>query len=116
VVFHIVVFVNAFAQQPKQYSFTHFSTSSGLVTNTVTYATQDDKGYMWFATIDGLQRYDGNNFVSFRNQSSNPRSLPADYIVQVITDKKENLWVWSGNKIGIFNTSDFSFAPVTYTK
>ncbi|HYK45584.1 MAG TPA: two-component regulator propeller domain-containing protein [Parafilimonas sp.] len=104
--------LHLFSQQPKQYSFVHFSTSNGLVTNTVNYATQDANGYMWFATIDGLQRYDGNNFLTFRKQSSNPNSLPADNIVQVFTDKKQNLWVWSGTTVGIFNTSTFTFTPV----
>jgi ligand-binding sensor domain-containing protein/signal transduction histidine kinase len=78
----------------------------------VHYATQDAKGYMWFATIDGLLRYDGNSFLTFRSQRSNSKSLPEDNIVQIVADKKQNLWVWSGNKIGIFNTSDFTFAHV----
>jgi len=66
--------------------FTHFSTSNGLVTNIVNGITQDDKGYIWLASIDGLQRYDGNNFLTFRSEGPNAKTLPVDNVVQVLAD------------------------------
>jgi ligand-binding sensor domain-containing protein len=101
-----------FPQQANQYVFTHFSTSNGLVTNIVNGITQDDKGYIWLATIDGLQRYDGNNFLTFRSEGPNAKTLPVDNVVQVLADKHKNIWVWAGDDIGIFNTSDFTFTRV----
>lgn len=100
------------AQPPKQYSFTHFSTSNGLVTNIVNGVVQDLNGYIWLATIDGLQRYDGNNFLTFRNETSNSASLPENYITAIYEDKNANLWVWAGGKIGIFNTTNFRFTGI----
>jgi ligand-binding sensor domain-containing protein/signal transduction histidine kinase len=101
-----------FSQQQKQYAFTHFSTANGLVSNTVFDIVQDKQGYMWLATVDGLQRYDGNRFLTFRHSSSDPHSLPEDLIVQFYMDKDGNLWTYTGGKIGFFNTKKFDFTAV----
>src|SRR5690242_19100785 len=85
-----------FSQQQKEYVFTHFSTANGLVSNTVFDMAQDKQGYIWLATVDGLQRYDGNRFLTFRHSSSDPHSLPEDIIVQLYLDKDGNLWLYAG--------------------
>src|SRR6478609_7622908 len=100
------------SQQQKQYAFSHLSTSAGLVSNFVLNIEQDKNGFIWIGTIDGLQRYDGNNFITFRHTSSNPFSIAGDYITQIFKDKKNNLWVWAGNKIGIFDTHNFHFTAI----
>jgi len=105
--------ISAFGQQPKQYVFTHFSTIDGLASNIVNNVVQDDNGFIWLGTIDGLQRYDGNKFITFKSKSSNPSSIPGDRISKVFKDEKGNLWVWAKNKVGIFNTSDFTFKHVS---
>jgi len=63
--------ISGFAQQVKQYVFSHFSTEDGLASNIVNNVVQDDKGFTWLAAIDGLQRYDGNKFITFKTKSSN---------------------------------------------
>ena len=65
-IFVFAVFLNfsSPAQQAREYSFKHFSVNSGLASNTVSAVTQDGDGYMWVATTNGLQRYDGNSFIS----------------------------------------------------
>ena len=104
--------LTVFSQREKQYAFTHFSTTNGLASNTVFNILQDKQGYIWFATVDGLQRYDGNRFLTFRHSSTNPNSIPSDYIAQLSMDKDGNIWIHAGNKIGFFNTKNFSFTAV----
>lgn len=104
--------VSIFSQQQKQYAFSHLSTSGGLVANFVLNIAQDKKGYMWIGTIDGLQRYDGNRFITFRHSSADPHSIPGDYIHVLYTDKKGNLWIMADNKVGIFHTENFSFEAI----
>jgi ligand-binding sensor domain-containing protein len=98
----LIVFC-CFAQQEKRYVFTHFSTSNGLASNIVYSIVQDRQGYMWLNTLSGLQRYDGNKFITFRNRPSDPFSVPADNFIGLIEDDRANLWVSGGGKVGIFN-------------
>lgn len=100
------------AQQAGQYVFTHLSSFNGLSSNIVNNVTQDRKGYMWIATLDGLQRYDGYRFMTFRNRISDPKTVPADIINRVLEDTLGNIWVWGGQRVGIFNTTTFTFTDV----
>src|SRR5262245_57361512 len=102
-----------FSQRERQYAFTHFSTNNGLVSNSVFNIVQDKQGYIWLATVDGLQRYDGNRFLTFRHSSADPHSIPEDYIVQLTMDKEGKLWLYAGKKIGFFDTKKFSFTAVS---
>lgn len=98
--------------QAKQYVFTHYNSFNGLASNIVNNVIQDKRGYMWLATWDGLQRFDGNKFLTFRNQSGNPKSLPGNVVDRVYEDKRGNLWVMVNKKVGIFNKTDFGFTEI----
>src|SRR5688500_16785592 len=107
------------AQQSKEYVFTHFTTSNGLAAIHVNQVLQDERGFMWLATINGLQRYDGQRFATFRNQPSNPASIPSDNVVMLYQDKKKNLWISTDdNRIGIFNKTRerYEDVPINWIK
>ncbi len=98
------------AQPPKGFSFKHYSTDNGLLSNQINDIKQDTTGYIWIATNDGLVRYDGIRYKTFRRNFNNPFSIPANQIIQLLIDKKENLWLLTTNgEAGIFNTSNFSY-------
>lgn len=110
-----------FAQQAKEYSFKHFSVASGLASNTVSSVAQDADGYIWIATTNGLQRYDGNSFISFKAHENDTASIPSNHISSLYKDKQNNLWlIGDNNEIGIFDTRKFLFkevkAPVSQQK
>ena len=112
--FIVLYLPSIFAQQAREYSFKHFSVSSGLAANTVSSVTQDEDGYMWIATTNGLQRYDGNSFISFKSRENDPSSIPSNHISFLYKDKKNNLWlIGDNNKVGIFDTRKFLFKEVT---
>ncbi len=97
----------------RQYVFSRFSTFNGLASNQVNNLVQDRRGYMWLATPNGLQRYDGNKFITFKHQHRNASTLPDDNVGRVYMDKLNRLWVLTAdNKIGIFDTEHFSYQPV----
>jgi ligand-binding sensor domain-containing protein len=100
------------APQAKQYVFTHFNSFNGLASNIANNVIQDKRGFMWLATWDGLQRYDGNKFLTFRNEPGNPKSLPGNVVDRVYEDKRGNLWIMVNKKVGIFSTTDFSFTEI----
>ena len=101
------------AQHAKRYSFTNYSVNNGLAAYHTTSITQDAQGYIWIGTINGLQRFDGHRFLTFRNIPSDNKTIPENNIIQLLYDRQQNLWVLFGNgKIGIFDTYKFTFKEI----
>ncbi|MEO6357972.1 MAG: two-component regulator propeller domain-containing protein, partial [Ferruginibacter sp.] len=110
----ILLSLLALAQPPKQYSFTHYTTSSGLLSNQVNTVLQDEDGYIWTGTTDGLQRFDGIRYKTFRHKENDSTSLPSNPVWQLLIDKKKNLWVlMADGKVGIFDTKKYTFHEIT---
>jgi ligand-binding sensor domain-containing protein len=103
----------SWGQQPVQYAFTHYKLADGLASNIVNNVVQDNKGFIWLATINGLQRFDGNKFLTFKTIPGKASSLPADEVNWIYADRKKNLWVLtSDNRIGIFDVNTFHYREV----
>ncbi|MEO7263400.1 MAG: two-component regulator propeller domain-containing protein, partial [Ferruginibacter sp.] len=83
------------AQQTIQ--FNHFSAAHGLSQNNFQSILQDKKGYMWFASSNGLIKYDGYAFKTFHHEPGNKNSLPDNYMKQLCEDSKGNIWIISGD-------------------
>jgi ligand-binding sensor domain-containing protein len=102
------------AQQDRQYSFTHYGVSTGLASNEAVSCIQDEEGYIWAGTNNGLQRFDGQRYLSFRHQKGNTRSIPNNYIAQLLLDRKKNLWMLTADgKVGVFDTKRFIYNEAT---
>ena len=63
--------------------FTHLTTNDGLSQSNVKAIFQDRRGFMWFATQDGLDRYDGNAFVVYKHNPNDPGSLSANLVMDL---------------------------------
>ena len=111
---HIFLFfflaINAAGQGPRQYTFTRYGVSSGLASNEATTCFQDEQGFIWVGTNNGLQRFDGQRFLTFRHQKGDSTSIPHNYVTQLLLDKKKNLWVLTGDgKVGTFDKKRFTY-------
>ncbi len=73
--------------------FDRTSVDQGLSQNSVLCILQDRKGFMWFGTWDGLNRYDGYSFTVFGNEPENPRSLSNNAVMSLYEDRAGVLWV-----------------------
>jgi len=73
--------------------FTRVSPDSGLSQNSIYDIVQDKRGFLWVATKEGLNRYDGYRFVSYRHDPRDPASLPDDQVQVVFEDRSGTLWV-----------------------
>jgi PAS domain S-box-containing protein len=73
--------------------FAHLTPNDGLSQSCVNAILQDRRGFMWFATLDGLNRYDGNAFVVYKHNPNDPGSLSANYIGDLMEDEQGNLWI-----------------------
>ncbi|SDE23359.1 ligand-binding sensor domain-containing protein [Niabella drilacis] len=80
--------------QPNLLSFENYTSEQGLSQNSCFSIAQDDLGFMWFGTQDGLNRYDGRSFSVLLPQSARGRKLPSNYISSLFFDPyKKQLWV-----------------------
>jgi ligand-binding sensor domain-containing protein len=87
-----------------QYYFDHLNTAQGLSQSTVKVTFQDSRGFLWFGTTDGLNRYDGYEFRRFRHQANNPNSLCGNDIMALAEDGSGNVWVGTrGNGLCYFD-------------
>lgn len=93
------VFYSGQAQSAWRYE--RLSTNSGLSQNTINKIIQDRWGFLWFATSDGLNRYDGYGFQILRHDPSDPNTLSGSDISSVTEDEEGNLWV--GTRIAGLN-------------
>lgn len=95
------------------FSFTHYSMKDGLASNEVTCITQDRTGFLWIASNNGLQRFDGVQYKNFRHRDNDPSGIPNNLITQVHADRDDNLWVLSAHgQVGIFDKNLFTYKPV----
>jgi signal transduction histidine kinase/ligand-binding sensor domain-containing protein len=78
---------------PEELRFERITSNDGLSNNFNTQIFQDSQGYMWFGTLDGLNKYDGVSFTVYRHEPENPDSLRNDYILSIYEDRSGVLWV-----------------------
>lgn len=84
--FILLLCLPGYANDPH---FRHYNNKQGLSHNTVYCSLQDQRGFMWFGTEDGLNRFDGHTFKIYRHNSYNPNSLPNDCIVNLFESSDE---------------------------
>lgn len=75
--------------------FKHITTNEGLSQSTITSILQDDDGFMWFGSQDGLNRYDGKSIKVYRNDPSNKKSLSHNFIHTLFKDRDGDIWIGS---------------------
>ncbi|MGI8892236.1 MAG: ligand-binding sensor domain-containing protein, partial [Bacteroidia bacterium] len=87
---------SGFAQE-NPYKVSQISLAEGLSQSIVYDIAQDDAGYLWFGTQDGLNRYDGINFEIFKNEPFDTTSISSNQISSLLFDSKKRLWIGTHN-------------------
>ncbi len=89
------------------YSFKHYNINNGLSQNTVFTIFQDNQGFMWFGTKDGLNRFDGTSFKIFKFSPGG--NLRDNVFHRILQDTNDNLWVGTDDGIYIYNPRSEEF-------
>lgn len=82
--------------EQEKYNIGYIGIKNGLANNAVTSVYKDKRGLMWFGTYDGVSRYDGYNFLSFRNEPDDVKSLINNRVVSICGTQNE---IWNSNAI-----------------
>ena len=77
--------------------------NDGLSQNYIHYIYQDSKGFIWFGTKDGLNRFDGYEFKIFKNDIHDKSSLSSNYVRAICEDENNNLWIGTGKGLSKYN-------------
>lgn len=88
-------------KQCSQLKFKNYGAEQGLAVTTAFSLVQDDNGFLWIATIDGLLRFDGYKFVAYKNNYNDSTSI-SDNTVSYLSKGKENR-IWMGTYSGGLN-------------
>jgi ligand-binding sensor domain-containing protein/signal transduction histidine kinase/DNA-binding response OmpR family regulator len=108
--FFLLIYQMVSAQ--KNSAITFQSLQEGLSNQIITCIMKDHKGYMWFGTYNGLNRYDGTNFVVYDNQTKS-RSICYNTIGAIAEDIYHNIWVGTANGLNIYNRERDRFEKVS---
>ncbi|MCK9424046.1 MAG: hypothetical protein M0Q38_15785, partial [Bacteroidales bacterium] len=79
---------------PQTPSYYHYTSTDGLASSTVYQIIQDKAGFIWFATINGLSRFDGKRFVTFRTNDG----LNSNSIISLVEGKNGELYIGNYEK------------------
>src|SRR5882757_4721207 len=109
-----IALVQQVSAVPKP-TITYLGIENGLSNNAVNCIFQDHKGFMWFGTYDGLNRYDGTGFKIFRNKFSDSNSLVNNWIFAINEDANNNVWIGTRQGLCFYNTVSDKFYSAYYT-
>ncbi len=76
----------------RRIEFRQLTIEDGLSQSTINCIVQDSRGFMWFGTQDGLNRYDGYQFRIYEHSRDDPHSLSSSWVQHCYRDRKEDLW------------------------
>lgn len=79
--------------QQLQASRHHYSTDDGMASNAVAQIAQDDYGYIWLATWNGLSRFDGYEFYNYKTGAGSHIKNMHNRIWQLVVDNQQNIWI-----------------------
>jgi signal transduction histidine kinase/ligand-binding sensor domain-containing protein/DNA-binding response OmpR family regulator len=112
-----LVVISASGQQ-EHYRFSRIDANKGISHNGIKTFFKDRKGFIWFGTISGLNRFDGYTVKVFRNDPRDPSSIIHDDINKVFEDPDGRLWISTWNGLDIYDpyTETFRFNPAEMLK
>lgn len=112
----ITMMICLFSIQTWAQSGKLFNTDNQLSSNLATQVFQDKSGFIWIATRNGLNTYDGYNITVIKKDMSNFLGLNSNYIISLAQDEKEHILLGTNNSLLEFTGSEFLKIPMLDSK
>ena len=101
VIFFCLLLVNMLYSQDRR--FHHITSKDGLSQSEVYCFLKDSRGFMWFGTVDGLNRYDGYSIKIFNTQRNNIESLSNNTVRSIVEDTMGRIWIGTDDGLNMYN-------------
>lgn len=102
--------------QQAEYKFINFSSKNGLTSNSVNAIIKDKNGFMWFATEDGLNRFDGQNFTAYHHKDRDITSIGRGPVIAMTQDQAGRIWLATNLTLSVYNLNLDSFINYDFSK
>src|SRR3569833_1399733 len=107
--FLLVILPFAGLSQNPSLKFEHFGTRDGLSQVNINCIIQDSRGFMWIGSRNGLNRYDGYKFISFRYDAKNEQTLSNNLITDLEEDQDRNIWISTQGGLDMYDRATGKF-------
>lgn len=114
-VFSFFLFLSDPVQSQNLY-FKKYQVEQGLSHNSIYNCLQDKHGYMWFGSLDGLNRYDGYEFKVFRAKPEDSTSMRSNFILSMQEDASGLIWIGTANGLYVYNEKKENFSLLWFSK
>ncbi|MGS2762184.1 two-component regulator propeller domain-containing protein [Sinomicrobium sp. M5D2P9] len=94
--------------------FENLSTTEGLSSSTCTEIFQDRDGFLWFGTIDGLNKYDGYTFTVYRPVLNDRNSISSNRVNAITEDGQGRLWIGTSNGLNVLDKHTEKFTRINF--
>ena len=108
-IFLTAVFLTCGKESYIYQRLTRFSVKSGMSYNTVVDIQQDTSGTIWFATADGLNRFNGNDFTIYRHRHNDKSSIQSNNVHDLYIDSQKRLWVSTASGASYYQAETDNF-------
>lgn len=108
------VFPSTLLAEPA-FQFHTLDKQDGMISSVVYDIAQDNDGFMWFATEDGLVKYDGFEFVNYRHSRLDENSLSDNVVRVLLFDKSKRLWVGTDGGLNLYQRESDNFKRIQLT-
>ena len=87
-----------------------YTTENGLPNSKVNHICQDSRGFIWISTENGLARFDGRDFLTFRYRRDKADALASDLVLTVFEDSRGTLWAGTSAGLQVFDPDSHTFS------
>lgn len=113
VLYHFLCFVAVAFSQNGDFTLENYTSEQGLSHNFSDCIIQDNVGFIWVGTHNGLNRFDGHKFKTFLNDTSDKESLVSVHIVSLLKDRKGTIWVGTVYGLDKFDSRREKFVHIS---